>query len=196
MVNFDLSLFSIFLPFAKTGRPIRTFFLPFLDQLCAQTKMQQHIDLSMEISVLKFQVWPDKKPAFLGCISKRSTHIMVVTRLRLRFRSVGSGWQWISEGLNCVRFLFKFVTWKIGSLSHLNYIFLSCFSYAFVCVCLLMPCGPLLGKGWPLWLSFVMSNCEGITLQLVSWVRFGLDCIDSWSLPSFLLSCVSTGQHP
>ena len=28
--------------------------------------------------------------------------------------------------------------------------FLSCFCYAFVCVCLLMPCGPPLGKGWPL----------------------------------------------
>ena len=73
---------------------------------------------------------------------------MVVTCLRLQFCSVGSGWQWISEDLNCVRFLFKFVTWKIGRPSHLNDIFLSCFCYAFVRVCLLMPCGPLLGKGW------------------------------------------------
>ena len=32
--------------------------------------------------------------------------------------------------------------------------------------------------------------------QLKSWVRCGLDCIYSWSLPSFLLSCVSSGQHP
>ena len=54
----------------------------------------------------------------------------------------------ISEGLNCVRFLFKFVTWKIGP-CHI-YFFLSCLCYAFVHVCLLMPCGPLLGKGWPL----------------------------------------------
>ena len=29
-------------------------------------------------------------------------------------------------------------------------LFLSCFCYAFVRVCLLMPCGQLLGKGWPL----------------------------------------------
>ena len=29
-------------------------------------------------------------------------------------------------------------------------LFLSCFCYAFVRVCLLMPCGHLLGKGWPL----------------------------------------------
>ena len=35
---------------------------------------------------------------------------LVFKCLRLPFRSVGSGWQWISEGLYCVRFLFKFVT--------------------------------------------------------------------------------------
>ena len=29
-------------------------------------------------------------------------------------------------------------------------LFLSCFCYAFVRVCLLMPCGHLLGEGWPL----------------------------------------------
>ena len=29
-------------------------------------------------------------------------------------------------------------------------LFLSCFCCAFVRVCLLMPCGHLLGKGWPL----------------------------------------------
>ena len=68
--------------------------------------MQQHNDFHMAISVLKFQAWPDEKPAFLGCFSKRSAHILVVTCLRLQFRPVGYGWQWISEGLNCVRFLF------------------------------------------------------------------------------------------
>ena len=72
--------------------------------------MQQHIDFPIEISVLKFQAWPDEKPAFLSCFSKRSTHILGVTCLRLQLRSVGSGWQMISEGLNCVRFLVKFVT--------------------------------------------------------------------------------------
>ena len=34
-------------------------------------------------------------------------------------------------------------------------------------------------KGLTSWLSFVMSNCEVITFKLVSWVRCGLDCIDS-----------------
>ena len=34
-------------------------------------------------------------------------------------------------------------------------------------------------KGLTSWLSFVMYNCEFVSFQLVSWVRFGLDCIDS-----------------
>ena len=89
--------------------------------------MQQHIDFPVEISVLKFQAWPIWwKTRFLRLIFLNDQRIvLVVTCLRLQFRSVGSGWQWISEGLNCVKFLFKFVTWKIGPLSHLNDIFLS-----------------------------------------------------------------------
>ena len=49
--------------------------------------------------------------------------------------------------------------------------FLSFFCHAFVCVCLLMPCGHLLGKGWPL----------GSRLWCLIF-----DCIDSWSVPFFL----------
>ena len=45
-------------------------------------------------------------------------------------------------------------------------LFLSCIFYAFVRVCLLLPCGHML-------LSFVMSNCEVVTFPLVSWVRCG-----------------------
>ena len=48
-----ITIYDKFLPFAKPGRPISTLCLPFLDQLCAQTKMQQHIDFPVEISVLK-----------------------------------------------------------------------------------------------------------------------------------------------
>ena len=33
--------------------------------------------------------------------------------------------------------------------------------------------GHLLGKGWPLLLSFVVSNCDVVTFPLVSWVRCG-----------------------
>ena len=63
-------------------------------------------------------------------------------------------------------------------------LFLSCF-YAFMHVCLLMPCGHLLGKGWPigsrLW-------CLIVTLSLCNWYPgpgVVLDCINSWSCPLF-----------
>ena len=47
------------------------------------------------------------------------------------------------------------------------------FCYAFMHVCLLMPCGHLLGKELISWLSFVMSNCDVVTFPLVSWIRCG-----------------------
>ena len=53
--------------------------------------------------------------------------------------------------------------------------FLSCVYCAFLRVCLFVPCGHLLGKGWPLGSRFVVSNCEVVTFQLVSWVR-----CDTW----------------
>ena len=43
--------------FAKSGRPLGTLYLPFLDQYCTHTKMQQSIDFPMDISVLKLQTW-------------------------------------------------------------------------------------------------------------------------------------------
>ena len=46
-------------------------------------------------------------------------------------------------------------------------IFLCCFCYAFVCICLLMPCGGLVEKGLTSWPSFAMSNCEVVTFPLV-----------------------------
>ena len=46
--------------------------------------------------------------------------------------------------------------------------FLFCFCYAFVHVCIFVPCGHLQGKGWPL-----VSNCEFVTFPFVSWVRCG-----------------------
>ena len=52
-------------------------------------------------------------------------------------------------------------------------LFLSGFCYAFFRVCLLMPCGHLLGKGVTSWLSLVMSNYECVTFPLVSWVSCG-----------------------
>ena len=35
------------------------------------------------------------------------------------------------------------------------------------------------GKGLTSWLSFVVSNCEFVTFLLVSWVRCGIDSIES-----------------
>ena len=55
----------------------------------------------------------------------------------------------------------------------LSCFFLSCVCYAFVRVCLYVPCGHLLGSGLTSWLSFVVSNCEFVTFPLVSWVRCG-----------------------
>ena len=58
-------------------------------------------------------------------------------------------------------------------------------------VCLLMPCGHLLGKGWPLGYRLW---CLIVTLSLSHWYPGSgvvLDCIYSWFLPSFLLSLAS-----
>ena len=77
-------------------------------------------------------------------------------------------------------------------------LFLSCFCYVFVRVCskaVLLLCTSYVisvlfllcfrarlfidamlspaGKGLTSWLSFVMSNCEVITFQLVFWIRCG-----------------------
>ena len=68
------------------------------------------------------------------------------------------------------------------------YVFvLSCVCYVFVQVCLYLICGHLLGKGWPpcsrLW-------CLTVSLSLSLWYPGSgvvLDCIDSWSLHTYLL---------
>ena len=66
-------------------------------------------------------------------------------------------------------------------------LFLSCVCYAFVRVCSLMPCGHLLGKGWPLGSRLW---CLIVSVLLSHWYTEScvvLDCIDSWFVPSFLL---------
>ena len=69
---------------------------------------------------------------------------------------------------------------------HLNVFSVFCF-YAFVRVRLVVPCGNLLGNGWPLGSRFVVSNCE---LSFSHWYPGSgvvLDCINSWSLHPYLL---------
>ena len=55
---------------------------------------------------------------------------------------------------------------------------LSCVCYAFVRLFICALWSPA-GKGLTSWLSFVVSYCEFVTFQLVSWVDVVLDCIDS-----------------
>ena len=69
--------------------------------------------------------------------------------------------------------------------------FLTCVCYTFVRVCLFVPCGHLLGNGWPigtrLW-------CITVRLSLSHWYPGSgvvLDCIDTWSLHPYLLSILN-----
>ena len=66
----------------------------------------------------------------------------------------------------------KFVTWKIGPVTLYGIFFCLIFCYAFVRVCLLIPCGHLLGKGWPLG-SRLWCLIVKLSFPLVSWVRCG-----------------------
>ena len=77
--------------------------------------MQQHIDFP--ISVLNFKLGNLMKNLVFRIAFLNDQNTLVINSShfgchmsRLPFRAVGSGWQWISEGLNYVRFLFKFVT--------------------------------------------------------------------------------------
>ena len=48
-------------------------------------------------------------------------------------------------------------------------LFLSCFCYGFVRICLLMPSGKLVGKGLTSWPLFVRSNCKFSLSHLYPW---------------------------
>ena len=64
--------------------------------------------------------------------------------------------------------------------------FLACVCFAFVRVCLYVPCGHLLGKGWAL--GFRLW-CLTVSLLLSHWYPESgvvLDCIYSWSLHPYL----------
>ena len=71
--------------------------------------------------------------------------------------------------------LVKYFYWPFqgGSFCGSFMLFLSCFCYAFVRVCLLMSCGHLLGKSWPLGSRFWCLIVKFVTFPLVSWVRCG-----------------------
>ena len=65
--------------------------------------------------------------------------------------------------------------------------FLSCVCYAFVRLCLYVPCGHLLGKGWSLGSRLW---CPTVSLFISHWYLGSgvvFDCIDSWTLHPYLL---------
>ena len=57
-------------------------------------------------------------------------------------------------------------------------LFMSCLWCALFIDALWSPAGKRLTS----WLSFVMSNCDVVTFQLVSWVGVVLDCIHFFAL--------------
>ena len=86
----------------------------------------------------------------------------------------------------------KYLYWQFQGGS---FMFFYLFFYVFMHVCLFMPCGHLLGKDLPLgsrlWRLIV-------TLSPSHWCHGSgvvLGCIDSWSLPSFLLQLVEANYH-
>ena len=85
---------------------------------------------------------------------------------------------------------FAFASLLCTFVDHLYYFCLFC--YAFVRVCLLMPCGHLLGKDWPLGSRLW---CLIVKLSLSHWYPVSgmvLDFIDFWYLSPFLLWYTAT----
>ena len=72
--------------------------------------------------------------------------------------------------------------------------FLSCGCYAFVRVCLYVPCGHLLGKGWPLGSRFW---CLTVSVSLSHWYP-GSGVVFDWMIPDCCtlpyFTRLSTGQ--
>ena len=69
--------------------------------------------------------------------------------------------------------------------AHLNG--LSCVCYVFVCVCLYVLCGHLLGKGWPLGSRLWCLTVSLSLSHLYPGSGVVLDCIDFWSLHPYVL---------
>ena len=70
----------------------------------------------------------------------------------------------------------KTLAWGFAMVPHrLRVLVLLCFHARLFVDALWSPAGKWLTS----WLSFVMSNCDVVIFPLVSWVRCGVDCIDS-----------------
>ena len=132
-----------------------------------------------------------QKQAFIMCIYIFFYMLMIIWILRKRLVS------WSTSELrvrlapwNRFKPSSKIFYWPFqGDTSFVDLLcfFLSCVCYAFVPICLYVPCGHLLGKGWPLGSCFW---CLTVSLSLSHWYPGSgvvLDCIDSWSLHPYLL---------
>ena len=77
------------------------------------------------------------------------------------------------------------------------YVFLSCVYYAFVCVCLYVSFGHLLGKGWPLG-SRMWCTCLTVSLSHSHWYP-GSGVVLDWAIPdlctlTFMMSLSDNNQ--
>ena len=83
----------------------------------------------------------------------------------------------------------KYFNWPFqcgtSFVDHFCYLCLHALCLSYFRVCSLLPCGRLLGKGWPL--SSCLFNCVFAIWYMYPGSGVVLDCIDSWSLPPFLL---------
>ena len=106
-------------------------------------------------------------------------------------------WLPVGAPLNWFKPSSKIFYWPFqGGTSFVDLLFfLSCVCYAFVRVCLYVPCGHLLGKGWPLGSRLW---CLTVSLSLSHWYPGSgvvLDCIGSWSLHPYLLYRAYRGRQ-
>ena len=90
----------------------------------------------------------------------------------------------------------KIFYWLLKGPRRTSFVDLLCFCsvLCLLCLCLYVPCGHLLGKGWPLGSSLWSLT---VSLSLSHWYPGSgvvLDCIDSWSLHPYLLSVAQTSN--
>ena len=103
-----------------------------------------------------------------------------------RNNSIGDSAIFLTNLSPPVKYIFTDLS-KAVLLLWIIYVMSVLFCYAFMHVCLFMPCDTLQERGWPLGSHLW---CRIVTLSLSHWYPGSgvvLDCIDPWSLPSVLL---------
>ena len=152
-----------------------------LDFFCSG--IQFYLLLSPYLSILYLGLYVLGDDAL---ISKKSfmqpKHLCVLIHIWTKCE-VGAPWNWFQPSSKIFLLTVLRRCFFCGSFV----LFLSCVCYTFVHICLLMPCGHLLGKGWPLGSRLW---CLIVKVSLSHWYPGSgvvLDCVVVWSLPSFFL---------